>query len=140
LQCCTPCQHITWSADDLSTLIDAPACRWLADLPQCPYCQQLSRPHILMFGDWQWVDAARKHNDTALENFLSQSRQMVVIELGAGTEVSTVRHFSERMAQTYQVPLIRINPREPQSMLRDCIGIAMGAQEALQALDEMLLN
>jgi hypothetical protein len=51
-----------------------------------------------------------------------------------------VRHFSERMAQTYQVPLIRINPREPQSMLRDCIGIAMGAQEALQALDEMLLN
>jgi NAD-dependent SIR2 family protein deacetylase len=140
LQCCTPCQHITWSADDLSTLIDAPACRWLADLPQCPYCQQLSRPHILMFGDWQWVDAARKHNDTALENFLSQSRQMVVIELGAGTEVSTVRHFSERIAQTYQVPLIRINPREPQSMLRDCIGIAMGAQEALQALDEMLLN
>ena len=91
-----------------------------------------------MFGDWRWVDAARATNDAALETFLASCRQMVVIEIGAGTEVSTVRHFSERMAQTYQAPLIRINPTEPQSPLRDCIGISMGALAALQALDELL--
>ena len=138
LQCCTPCQPITWSADALIPHIDTQTCRWLSDLPLCPYCQQLARPHILMFDDWNWVDTSRTTNDAALESFLASCRQMVVIEIGAGTEVSTVRHFSERMAQTYQAPLIRINPREPQSHLRDCIGISMGALAALQALDELL--
>lgn len=138
LQCCAPCQPIIWSADTLIPHVDSQTCRWLSDLPQCPYCQQLARPHILMFDDWNWVDTFRTTNDAALESFLASCRQMVVIEIGAGTEVSTVRHFSERMAQTYQAPLIRINPREPQSPLRDCIGISMGALAALNALDELL--
>ena len=138
LQCCTPCQHATWSADELSPLIDATACRWLSDLPQCLNCQQLSRPNILMFDDWNWVDTARAVNDAALEAFVGSCRQMAVIEIGAGTEVSTVRHFSERMAQTYQAPLIRINPREHHCDLSNSIGIAMGAQAALLALDELL--
>jgi len=138
LQCCTPCQLTTWPADDLSPTIDTAACRWLSDLPRCLHCQQLARPNILMFDDWNWVDTARAANDAALEVFLGSCRQMAVIEIGAGSEVSTVRHFSERMAQTYQATLIRINPREHHCDLSDSIGIAMGAQAALLALDELL--
>ena len=138
LQCATPCQPSTWSADALQPDIDTKRCLWLNDLPGCPHCHAMARPNILMFADWNWVDSDRQNNDKALEVFLAACRQMVVIELGAGTEVSTVRHFSERMAQTYQAPLIRINPREPQSHLSDAIGISMGAQAALQALDELL--
>lgn len=138
LQCTTPCQPSTWSADALQPDIDTQRCRWLNDLPGCPDCHALARPNILMFADWNWVDSHRHHNDSALEVFLAACRQMVVIELGAGTEVATVRHFSERIARDYQAPLVRINPREAHSDVGDSFSIAMGAQEALHAMDELL--
>jgi len=138
LQCTRPCQSITWSADVLKPDTDTQHCLWRNDLPLCPDCGALARPNILMFGDWNWVDTARQSNEAALEAFLSSRKQMVVIEIGAGTEVATVRSFSERIATAYQTTLVRINPREPQSQLSDCIGIGMGAQAALQAIDALL--
>jgi len=138
LQCTRPCQSTTWSAGALQADTDVQACLWLGDLPLCPHCGALARPNILMFDDWNWVDADRQHNDSALERFLAACRQPVVIELGAGTEVATVRSFSERIANAYQATLIRINPREPHGGLSDCIDIALRAQEALHAIDEIL--
>lgn len=140
LQCTRPCQSTTWSADALKPDTDAQHCLWRNDLPFCPHCGALARPNILMFGDWNWVDTERHTNEAALAAFLSASRHMVVIEIGAGTEVATVRSFSEQIANAYQTTLVRINPREPQSGLSDCIGIGMGAQDALQAIDAILLD
>jgi hypothetical protein len=37
---------------------------------------------------------------------------LVIIELGAGTAIPSVRHFSESTAVAHQALLIRINPRE----------------------------
>ena len=138
LQCTNPCQSTTWSADTLQADIDAQHCLWLGKLPLCPDCGSLARPNILMFDDWNWVDSDRQHNDSALQSFLAACRQMVVIELGAGTEVATVRSFSERIAKAYQATLVRINPRESHCEMSNCIGISMAAQEALHAIDKIL--
>jgi NAD-dependent SIR2 family protein deacetylase len=138
LQCTTPCEPRTWSSESLTPTVDTRTCQWLGDLPTCSQCQALARPHILMFGDWNWVDTQRERKDQALESFLSKTKQLVVIEIGAGTEVATVRSFSERIANTYQATLIRINPREPHCDLSGSMGLSMGALAALQALDALL--
>lgn len=138
LQCTTPCEPRTWSSESLPPTVDTRTCQWLGDLPTCPQCQALARPNILMFGDWNWVDTQRERKDQALESFLAKTKKLVVIEIGAGTEVATVRSFSERIAKTYQATLIRINPRESHCDLSGSMGLSMGALAALQALDALL--
>jgi hypothetical protein len=93
-----------------------------------------------MFGDWSWVDTQRTRKDQALESFLAQTKKLLVIELGAGTEVATVRAFSERIAKLYRATLIRINPREPHCDLSGSMGLPMAALAALQAIDELVKN
>jgi len=138
LQCTTPCEPSTWSSNSLTPTVDTLTCQWLGDLPTCPHCQALARPNILMFGDWSWVDTQRTRKDQALESFLAKTKKLLVIELGAGTEVATVRSFSERMANTCQATLIRINPRESHCELSSSISLSMGGLAALLAIDALL--
>ena len=91
-----------------------------------------------MFGDWSWVDTQRTRKDQALESFLAKTKKLLVIELGAGTEVATVRSFSERMSNTCQATLIRINPRESHCELSSSISLSMGGLAALLAIDALL--
>ena len=91
-----------------------------------------------MFGDWSWVDTLRERKDKALESFLAKTKQLLVIEIGAGTEVATVRSFSERIAKHTESTLIRINPRESQCELSGNIGLPMAALAALHSMDELI--
>ncbi|MBV5323618.1 NAD-dependent deacetylase, partial [bacterium] len=63
---------------------------------------------------------------------------IVVIELGAGSAIPTIRIASERLGWRYPgATVIRINTREPE--IQDPhIGLACGALEGLQLIDEML--
>ncbi len=58
----------------------------------------------------------------------------MVIEIGAGSHVPTVRWFSE----TLGVPLIRINPTEPDIPGRG-VSLACGGLEALSGIHAALL-
>ena len=60
---------------------------------------------------------------------------LVVVEMGAGTAVPTVRYTAERAIDTVGGTLIRINVREPQVPSGE-IGIAAGALETLEAIEE----
>ena len=62
-----------------------------------------------------------------------RQRRLVVIELGAGTAVPTVRLECESASGT----LIRINPREPEMPERG-ISIPLGALAVLHLIDELL--
>jgi hypothetical protein len=55
----------------------------------------------------------------------------VVIELGAGTAIPSVRMFGERQG----VPLIRINPDDREASSETRVVIRQGALAALRALD-----
>jgi hypothetical protein len=64
---------------------------------------------------------------------------VVVVELGAGTAVQTVRRHAQ-LASAAHGALIRINPQDPQ--IRDGRGasLALGAAEALTGIDTRLVG
>ncbi len=138
LQCLQPCSRDTWSADDFDPVIDVDACELLSDLPLCPKCGGLARPNVLMFGDRDWSDQRAVAQDYRQESWLREISNPVVIELGAGTAIPSVRHFSQRMIHEFDARLIRINPRE-HIVPRDLdVGLPMGALAGLRAIETAL--
>jgi hypothetical protein len=61
----------------------------------------------------------------------------VIIELGAGVDIPSVRLFSEDQARF--APLIRINPRAPTRPRRgQGVSLAVGALEAMEGISNAL--
>jgi len=127
LQCADECQ-IFWSADFLEPSVDEEQCRFIAELPRCPQCGALARPNILLFGDFNWVSDLYNRQAARYRDWLKQVAKPVVIEMGAGISIPTVRMESERRAKGR---LIRINPGEPEIPPGAGISFNAGAMEAL---------
>ncbi|HEV2609702.1 MAG TPA: Sir2 family NAD-dependent protein deacetylase [Noviherbaspirillum sp.] len=134
LQCFAGCGKAVWSADGFVPEVDAEQCRLLSDLPRCPKCGALARPNILMFGDWDWNDERSARQEARLNAWFMRLQQPVVIELGAGTAIPTVRLFGEQAG----CPLIRINPAEPEVGLHRDIAVPLGALEGIRRIAAML--
>jgi NAD-dependent SIR2 family protein deacetylase len=113
--------------------------------PTCSACGALARPNVLMFNDGEWSEDAAQHERykqweasmelecaSRLSHEQAQWREgmpsprgkatrIVVLEIGAGDNVPTVRNASERMVQKLgdnlgvgaQTTFIRINPELP---------------------------
>jgi hypothetical protein len=66
---------------------------------------------------------------------------VVIVELGAGTAIPSVRHFSHSIISRYDGRLIRINPQESQVPGSADVSIPKSALEGLlgiqSALDEV---
>jgi len=139
LQCSRPCHQQVWEGDELQVTVDESSFRAVGELPSCPECHTLARPNVLMFNDWSWVSERTAAQEQRLERWLAsvRGRRLVVIELGAGSAVPTVRLTSEHVASRLGAPLVRINPREPQAPAGQ-LGIAGGALEVLEAIDTQL--
>ncbi|BAF69629.1 SIR2 family NAD-dependent protein deacylase [Nitratiruptor sp. SB155-2] len=136
LQCIKPCRDDIWSADGVDIQIDTE--RFLArePLPKCPYCGAVARPNILMFGDWHWISSREDAQQGRFKNFLHRAKEsLVIVEIGAGTAVPTIRLLGEQISQNYNAPLIRINPREAQGAT---VGLALGGQEAIEKIYEIV--
>lgn len=129
LQCSLPCRDSIWPAAGFQPDIDADACRLRNAPPICPHCGALARPNILMFGDWQWLERRSQLQQERLAQWLGDVRRPVCIEIGAGSQLPTVRHFSERSGGR----LIRINPTEAQVPVGG-IGLALGGLAGISAL------
>lgn len=108
-------------------------------LPQCPRCGGLARPNVLLFYDFSWVSRRMNEQHDRMESWLEalpSGKSLVVLEIGAGTAVPTVRVCGEDVARRHHAPLIRINPGE--AALEDIPGVSLElpALQALLALDE----
>ncbi|KQV52054.1 Sir2 family NAD-dependent protein deacetylase [Massilia sp. Root335] len=134
LQCTRPCGDAIWPAGAVDPIVDPASCLMAPPLPRCPRCGALARPNILMFGDGRWLDARTEDQYARFGRWRAQVRKPVVIELGAGTDVPSVR----RMCEGQGAPLIRINPRAPHVAPGQGAGIALGALEALLTLRALL--
>ncbi|WNV91783.1 Sir2 family NAD-dependent protein deacetylase [Umezawaea sp. Da 62-37] len=135
LQCVEPCTDDVWAADDLVVTVDPSTMRAEDPLPRCRNCGGLARPNILMFGDYDWIGT---RSQTALDELTAwrrglRDRSLVVVEIGAGNAVPTVRRQAE-LASAASGALIRINPRESDVRHGRGIALAMGAEEALTEL------
>jgi NAD-dependent SIR2 family protein deacetylase len=127
LQCLQPCSVKTWPATRFVPEVDVEQCQLLNQAPRCPFCGALARPNILMFGDWAWVSDEAERKQRQFEAWRRGATRPVVLELGAGTAVLTVRQFS----QSLRGPLIRINPDAPVTNARSGVSIPLGARDAL---------
>ena len=134
LQCMEPCSADIWLADGFVPDVDTHACRLQNEFPCCPHCGGLARPNILMFWDWGWLAERTDSQLARLDGWLQGVTQLVVLELGAGTSLPTVRRFSERHGPR----VIRINAREPNIDAANGIGLRGRALETLEALDRVL--
>ena len=133
LQCSARCNEIIWPTADLHPQVDETTCQWQGELPRCPHCGALLRPNILMFDDWQWNHARSQKQRMLLDRWLDSAQSPLVIEIGVGHAIATVRDFSRRMQQRGS-RLIRINPDDARIHNPYGIEIALGAKDALEAI------
>ena len=74
--------------------------------------------------------------------FSKPQQRLVVIELGAGLAVSTIRRMSESIVeQSANATLIRINPRDADVPRQDhpkYLSVPLGGLDALQQIDTHL--
>jgi NAD-dependent SIR2 family protein deacetylase len=142
LQCIEPCKSGVWSADAFSTLLVQENCLLLNEPPKCPVCGGLARPNILMFGDSGWLSDREQMQSRAKAKWFRRlaaiEANAVVIEIGAGSARTYVRHFSDAVSWKYGARMIRINPRESEVPCSDDVGITAEALEALLAIDSLL--
>lgn len=139
-----PCRKI-WPAEESSNLkslrIDTEKLVAQPQLPLCPCCHAVARPNTLMFNDYwclservdvqemrfqQWKDDL----DTSASRL---KQKILVIEIGAGTEIPTVRHLAESM----NTDIIRINPKETQGT-GNVLSVPAGGLEALQKIENVI--
>lgn len=134
LQCTANCNGDIWGTSDLHPQVDGAACEWQGELPHCPHCGALARPNILMFNDWHWNSERSDRQRALLDRWLdSVQTPPLVVEIGAGRAVPTVRHFSQRMQQRGS-PLIRINLHEANIHNPNAIELALDAKAALTGM------
>lgn len=136
LQCLQPCTSTIWPADSYKPEVDQDRCQLISALPICTSCGQLARPNILMFNDYGWLDERSDRQAKQLQRWLQQTRAPLIVELGAGLAVPTIRHLGESIARNHDnARLIRINPRDcdlPRDL--DALTLPCGALAGLQAL------
>ena len=137
LQCTAPCSGEIWPTADLHPPVDEATCQWQGELPHCPRCGALARPNILMFDDWHWNSIRSQQQRMLLDLWLDSASAPLVIEIGAGRAVPTVRNFTRRLQQRGST-LLRINLREASIHNPDAIEIALGAREALERIQQHL--
>lgn len=116
--------------------VDPATMRALGPLPSCPTCGGPARPNVLMFGDGGFDPVLTDAQERRFAAFLNDAvgGDIVVVEVGAGTAVPTIRRISEHVAGRHGGQLVRINPRD-QAGPHDTISIGAGALEALEAID-----
>ena len=137
LQCCTPCNGEIWEAGapvevDLATMR-------ARDVPRCPACGGVARPNILMFGDMAWLPGRSEAQRRRFERFAEAHGEepSVVVEMGAGTAVPSIRWTTEQLGRGEGALVVRINPREPQ-IAAPHLSLPVGALEGLSGIDRAL--
>lgn len=138
LQCSTPCCETIWPNHE-QIPVDEISMR-AGHIPRCPRCKMVSRPNILMFGDCSWLPERTHDQEIRFRQFLDEQagKRIVVIEMGAGTAIPTIRAASERIGWSCpEATVIRINLREPE-IRPPHIGLACGALEGLTRIEGLL--
>lgn len=131
LQCMEPCRETVWSAQKIEPLIDEERCEWIGnDLPICNRCRKLARPNILMFNDWGWIGMRADIQRSSQQVWANQVRTQVVIELGAGIDIPSIRRISESRGCS----VIRINPRNSHIPGSGGVSLSTGAKDGLKAI------
>ena len=88
-----------WSAEDVVVNVDMNTVRAAEPLPRRN--GHLLRPNVLMFGDWNWLGGRTAIQEDRCEAWAKEinPEEVVVIEMGAGTAIPTVRDQGDEFEQ-----------------------------------------
>jgi NAD-dependent SIR2 family protein deacetylase len=144
LQCMVDCVSGVWSARDFHPDVDVENCRLRNEPPPCLCCGSIARPNILMFGDWNWLhermEQQRRQEKAWFQGVVNSLANVVVVELGAGIAIPSVRQYCQRISKEFGARIIRINPREFDVPSKQDVGLPMGSLEALRGIDLALTH
>jgi len=137
LQCLQPCSPAIWDNQE-EVPVDLGTMR-AGHIPHCIHCNGVARPNILMFGDFSWLSDRTRRQERNFDEFLTDNggEPMVVVEMGAGTAIPTIRSLSEQLGHRYAATVIRINPREAQ-IGAPHLSVSMQALAGLREIDAFL--
>lgn len=138
LQCLKPCGDHLWAAEGFAPDVDEQAFTLRGALPRCSRCGGLARPNVLMFGDGEWIESRTQAQALRQREWLAGVERPVVVEMGAGTAIPSVRWFGEDVCRRYGAMLVRINPRESEVRRPEDVALPMGSLETLRAIDAVL--
>jgi NAD-dependent SIR2 family protein deacetylase len=117
-------------------------------IPRCPYDGKYARPNVCFFEDADYFNTSRfekidKNFQKWYMNIATKNKRLVVVEIGAGTIIPTVRNMSEEMVKEHLIRLqepdskfsrlIRINPKED-AVPSGQISIKMNGLQAIRKL------
>jgi NAD-dependent SIR2 family protein deacetylase len=134
LQCQNGCNQSIWEATSFTPQIDEGNCLLTSSAPTCPVCREIARPNVYMFGDWDWLERRTNLQYQHFTEWRSTVVNPVVIEIGAGLTIPTVRRFGESL----KTPLIRINLQDADVHRAEDISLRMGALEGIKAISDRL--
>ena len=140
LQCSRPCCERIWFEETTDLDIDLETITARGRLPRCPKCGDVARPNVLMFADPDWLAKVTREQEQRYRRWLAsvRGRRLVIVELGAGTAIATIRMLGERLAaERDRVTLVRVNPDATDSE-EPVIPVRLGALEALRRIEEKL--
>lgn len=138
LQCVNNCQNQSWWSYDYNPVTDDEQCIVVSESPICSNCGGLARQNVMMFNDYTYCESYQLGKYALLNEWLRQTQCPVVIEIGAGKVVPTVRTFSERIAKQKKSGLIRINSIEAGVPKMHFLSLEIGGLNALRAIDKLL--
>ena len=134
---CVRCEANIYSAQDTEVEVNMELFE-AQNIPLCPECTEVARPNILMFGDWAWDSTRSNAQSYRLGEFkqkIYEKRQkIVIIEIGAGTHIPTVRYESEHTAAELNGFVVRINPRDYEIEEQYGVGVTLGGLAGLKAV------
>lgn len=106
LQCLDVCGHNFWDENSVPLCEMSHETMKAWDYPKCPHCHAIARPHILMFGDGEYVGHPEQERN--FQNFLQEPIDLAVM-VGSSGAVPTndyiALHLKDRGTK-----VININP------------------------------
>lgn len=124
-------------ATDVSLSVDEATLRVNEyDLPRAEN-GDLMRPNIMMFNDYCWQEDLVNAQEQRYQDWLDtlKGKQVVVLEIGAGDAIPTIRYQARSVRHKYAHTLIQINPNP--AKYADIV-IAEGALSAMQQIKMQL--
>jgi NAD-dependent SIR2 family protein deacetylase len=128
-QCVRPCSSAVWPA-----VLSGARSKDGLTLPRCRRCGALARPNFLLFSDPSWIVARTNAQRLRIETWRAGPCNPVVIEIGAGLALPSVRMF----AQSLRLPLIRINTDATELNGAATVALQGRAIDVLRSLDREL--
>ncbi len=135
LQCLDACCYEFW--DDTTV----PLCElnhdtmMASDYPLCPHCGSIARPHILMFGDGEYV--GHSEQDRNFKRFLQFPIDLAIL-VGSSGMVPTNDYIALQLKQS-GTQLININPDPSTNSIASAeLFLPLKSLEAFQTLDNLI--